>query len=1175
MPLKFMLGRSGSGKTTTVIQRIIDQIKEQPDGPPILLLVPEQASFQAQYALIRTPELRGNVRAHTYGFRHFAEWILRETGGSARTPIGDEGKKMLLYKLIHAHQPELRLFGASSDQFGFIGKLSELYTEFKHHALTAEELARYVQQPGAQRSPLLSDKLHDLQRIYQEYEQGLAGLYVDRDDTLTDLAAAIPQSETLNHVEVWIDGFHSFSPQEYAVIAALMEKAASVTITLTLDRPYDQEPPQEMELFHPTALTYRKLAQLAEALDGTALPIIENLSASPDSVPVRFRNSAQLAHLEYGYRHRKVWREPSADQAQAREQDITIHSTLDRRSEIEAALREMIRLARDKGARWRDMALFVRTLDDYESMIEPLLQDYNIPYFMDKRQGILHHPLAEFLRSALDIVMYHWRYEDVFRCIKTGMLVPDDGRVSTEDIDRLENAVLATGIHGSRWTDGRPWRNIPGIHMENEEERTESQRAAAQRIEQARDLVTGPLITFEKKIKKARHATEMCIALYQLIEDCNIAGQLEQMSGSAALAGDPLRAREHVQIYGSIMDLLEQMVDIMGEGELELTTFAGLLETGLSGLRLGIIPPAMDQVLIGSMDRTRPMDIRYAFVLGVNDGIVPSVFVDDGILNEMERTSMSDDGLALAPGITRRQLDERFLIYNTLTMASDKLWISYSQTDHEGKGLLPSEVITQVRSLFPFLQHQHHHPSAEQESDRISHPATTLPLLIGQLRDWSRGSDMQPAWWHAYNWYTAQSQWQPQLHMLLDSLFYENRGRQLNEDTSRHLYGSVLRTSVSGMEQFVSCPFAHFAARGLKLRERQEYRLKAPDISKLFYASLTDLAKDLKSQGRKWGDLSPEECMQAAEAAVDKHVPRLQGEILFSSKRYGYITRKLREIVSRASVIIGEQSRRGDFEPWYLELVFGPNGDWPPLRFTLDNGCTMEIVGKIDRVDVAESDNGLLIRIIDYKSSQTDLKLHEVYYGLALQMLTYLDVLLTHAEDMLGQKASPAGALYFHVHNPLLQSGNRLTLQQSQQELLKKFKMKGLLLADRDVIGRMDMELDKGYSAILPVAVKTDGGFYSSSAVASPDQWDELLRNVRQTARDIGTGITDGQTDITPYRMEQEKACTFCSYKSVCQFDESVKGNAYNILKKPNKNETWELLQNQQSTQKGDHSIDQ
>lgn len=534
--------------------------------------------------------------------------------------------------------------------------------------------------------------------------------------------------------------------------------------------------------------------------------------------------------------------------------------------------------------------------------------------------------------------------------------------------------------------------------------------------------------------------------------------------------------------------------------------------------------------------------------------------------------------MQLGPDVTRKMLDERFLIYAAFTQASHSLWISYPLADEDGKSLHPSEMIRHLKRMFPGLEERPllsrpgQAPEWKEQAGFLLRPDLTMSYLMGELREWRRGKNIEESWWEVYNWYLAHPEMQVRLERMLESVFYKNRTRTLTKETSFKLYGTQLKTSVSRMERFALCPFSHFVSFGLKLKERQVYRLKAPDIGQLFHAALSKMAMKLKEQNLSWANLSREECVSYAEETVDVLAPQLQGEILLSTQRYGYIFRKLKNIVSRASIILGEQSRRGSFEPLALELDFGPDKPLPPLTFTLDNGVVMQIVGRIDRVDVAEGEDGeILLRVIDYKSSQTDLKLHEVFYGLSLQMLTYLDVLLTYAEEWIGTEAHPAGVLYFHVHNPLLQSANGMGSEQAEQELLKRFKMKGLLLADREVIGKMDTSLEKGYSSILPVAVKTDGGFYSSSSVATEEQWDMLLSSVRGTIQDIGTRITNGDVSISPYRMQQQSACTFCPLKSVCQFDESMPGSEYNLLKRPDKKQAWDLFNREGGEQAYEH----
>ena len=1172
MSIQFVIGRSGSGKTHFILNQVKEKLRLQPDGAPLMILVPEQGTFQVEHALVNSPDVQGMIRGQVLSFRRLAFRVMQEIGGTALLPINDEGKKMLLYKIIHRHQKELRLFGKSADQLGFVDKLNELYNEFKRYCLDVTQLEEHAQfaaqHMGSQ--TLVQDKLHDITMIYREFEHTLANHYVDSEHYLALLAEGLPQSASIANTEIWIDGFHGFTPQEYQVLEQLVQHAAQVTITCCVDKPYDEGiPPHELELFHPAATTYMQIRALAEQLNVPVEPTI----VLEDSPLPRYGKSPMLSHLERAYDRRIPMRmaDKTIVQPDHPSCGITLYGAVNRRAEVEGVVREMLRLSRERKVRWREMAIMVRNIADYEELVTTIFTDHDIPYFLDQKRKVLHHPLVEFIRSSLEIVSNHWRYDAVFRCIKTDFLLPADGEIGRHEMDVLENYVLATGIQGSRWTDGRPWRRMHAVSLDPNEDASaanlELEMGRDDVLERCRERIVQPLHAFEKALKNARNVRGMCEAVYSLLVRVEAADRLDRMSHEQVIAGQPQRAKEHRQLWGNVIDLLDQIVEMMGDEELNIELFAGVVETGLESMKLALVPAALDQVLIGSMDRTRSGQIKYCFMLGVNDGVIPARAIEDGVLTEQERERLEEIGLRLAPGIRRKLLDERFIIYQALTTPSEHLWVSYPLADEEGRTLLPSELMRHLRTIFPGIQERlltgEPHPlqPTEEQLRYIAHPERTLSYLIVQLRQWRRGLDIADFWWQVFDWFANQEAWQPKLQMLLQSLFYRNDVASLGAETSRKLYGTHLKSSVSRMEKYVSCPFAHFASHGLKLKERQLFRLEAPDIGQLFHAALSQMAVQFKEENRHWGDLTPEECRFEAEKIVDALTPRLQGEILLSSKRFGYIARKLKEIVGRAAAILGEHARRGSFEPIGLELDFGPDKPLPSLQFTLDNGCTMEIVGRIDRVDKAEGDKGVMLRVIDYKSSQTDLKLHEVYYGLSLQMLTYLDVLLTNAEVWLGEKAMPAGTLYFHVHNPLLQASNGLTRDQAHEQTLKRFKMKGLVLADREAVYLMDASLDKGYSQVLPVAVKADGGFYSNASVATMDQWDTLRTAVRSTIRSIGTDITNGDVAIEPYKIAQTTACDHCSYKPVCQFDELVEGNHFKKLAKPKKDDVWNLLE--------------
>jgi ATP-dependent helicase/nuclease subunit B len=1185
MSLRLIAGRAGTGKSRRCLDEIREALQSNPEGHPLVLLVPEQSTFQAEYALARTPGLPGMLRAQALSFRRLALRVMQETGGAARIHIDESGKSMLLYRLLRKCKDELRLFRNLADQPGFIDRLNELFTEFRRYGIDAATLEQQVrgalshQKTGA----LLASKLEDLLLVYQAFESDLSRHYVDSEDDLALLAARLEQSEYARSAEIWIDGFHGFTPREYEVIARLMQSSKRVNIALCIDRIYHPgELPDELDPFHPTATTMLRLMEIA-AQYGVELEEELLLGGSPDRIDFlsheRYSSSPALALLE------RCLVEGTAPVAAdhpsvlpqvlgSLEEQLSVCEAANRRAETEGVAREMLRLAREHGARWRDMAVLVRDYEGYGDLLSVTFTDYGIPHFFDQKRPLLHHPLVEFIRSVLETAANNWRYDSVFRCVKTQFLLPlpweeESARINRSAMDRLENIVLAFGIHGTRWTDGKPWPVKRITSLEEDADRSARDDAEAQLMEACRKRIVRPLKKLSDKLKSSSAVRDMAEALFELLVEVKAFERLGLWQDECTQRGQTEQAREHAQIWDKVVHMLDQIVELMGEEPMDAGSFAGVIESGLESIRMGLVPPALDQVLIGSMDRTRPPQIRYAFVLGANDGIMPQAMAEDGVLAENEREWLVSAGLELAPGSRRKLLDERFILYTALTIPSHKLWISYPMADQEGKSMLPSEIVKQMLKWFPRLklksitlepEHTEGRAGAEPYDSFVGSPGKTLSHLIVQLREWRKGAPIPELWWEAYNWFASHQTWSAKLKILASSLYYINQESPLRSETSLLLYGEHLRTSVSRMEMFVACPFSHFAAYGLRLSERPVYRLESPDIGQLFHSALRHMTEELIQEGVLWSELSVAECEARASVVVDQLAPRLAGEILLSSKRFGYIARKLKRIVGRAAAVLGEHARRGQFVPIGLELGFGPGQKLPPLSFQLHNGVKMEVVGRIDRVDRADSKQGVLLRVIDYKSSALSLRMDEVYHGLALQMLTYLDVVVQNAEQWIGQASRPAGVLYFHVHNPMLSGRGPLPVKEAEDALFKQFKMKGLVSADPETVQLMDGGLsDKGgRSTIIPVGLKGSGEFYKGSSVVTEEQWGALRRHVRSKISKVGTEITEGRVEIAPYKLGDRTPCGYCSYRTICQFDRTQTGNDYRTFRAMGADAIWE-----------------
>ncbi|MFD0672079.1 helicase-exonuclease AddAB subunit AddB [Cohnella sp. GCM10027633] len=1178
MSLRLITGRSGSGKTRFALDEIREGLRRDPLGAPLILIVPEQATFQAEYAMATTPELGGFMRAQVLSFRRLAFRVMQETGGSAVIPIHDNGKAMLLHKILEANRERLKLFRGGATESGLVARMNELLTEMKRYGVDSVKLLgradaeakRAARMPQAS---LLSDKLHDLSLVYAEMERELAGRWLDGEDMLDWLAKGAATAPLLEGAEIWLDGFHGFTPNEYAAIEALLKRVRRLSATLCVDRPYSAgERPDELASFYQTGETSATLCEIADRAGVRQEPAV---SLDP-LVPPRFERNPMLAFVDANWDSRKRW---TGDAALLRPEHpacgLSLHAAANRRAEVEAVARDMVKRVREQGGRWREFAVFVRRIGDYADLAASVFGEYGIPYYLDGKLTVSHHPFVEFVRSALECASGGWKSEAVFRCAKTDMLGASSERITRDEIDRLENYALATGIDGWRWHDDRVWYPLRRGDLE-EEGREEDADEAMRRLFAVRDALLRPLVALEKRMKAAKTVRDLCESLYAFLEETDAADTLERWAQADADNGQPGRMMVHRPLWDGVLQLLDQLVELMGEQPKDVLLFAGMVDSGLEELKLGAVPPSLDGVLIGSPERTRSDRVQIVYLLGASDGVMPMRIPENGLLDEEERDRLAADGFAMAPGARRRLLDERFLAYLTLTTASKHLWISYPAADEEGAALLPSSWIKTLQKWFPGIPVEQvaaePHPSYP-EHEQLAYavqPGRALTHLIARLRGWRQGERMADGWWTVYEWLRSREGWRERLATLIASLRYTNEEMPLRPETSRLLYGERLLASVSRMERFVACPFQHFAAHGLKLKERQLYRVDSPDIGQLFHAALRQTTEKLFADVVA-GDDSARWQAEAA-AAVERLLPRVQSQILLSSGRHQVMARKLRDIVSQASAMIGRHAGLSAFKPVGLELSFGPNGLLPPLTLELGGGRMMDIAGRIDRVDAAESAEGLLLRIMDYKSSSVKLKLDEVAHGLSLQMLTYLDVVVSHAPHWLGKPAKPAGVLYFHVQNPLIVTPNGMSAAEAREALFRQYRMQGLLLADGESVKLMDESLnDAGKSAIVPVEFKKDGTFSSRSQVADEDQWSMLRSSVRSQIRRIGKRIVSGDVAINPYKMDRRSPCQFCEYRPVCHIDAEVEGNPYQTLTRAaDKDELWQRIR--RTAQEGERS---
>ncbi len=1146
MSLRFIYGRSGSGKTYFCLNEIKEILKKNPEHS-LVLLVPEQYTFQAERDLIKVLKTGGILKTEVLSFRRLAFRIFNEAGGITYPHLHSAGKCMIIYQALSRIKDSLKIFAKAAERRGFVNTISALITEFKRYNIIPAELE--AARDELKDDALLKDKLAELIAIYSEYQRLVSSSYRDADDDLTMAARKIGDTDLYKGSEIWIDGFAGFTPQEYSLISRLLLKAKRVNISLCTDSLGEQESVKETDVFAAVKEGYRKLSRIA-AKTGLEIEAPVCLGTGAQPLP-RFKGSPEIAHLESNY-----FAYPYRIYTQ-RTTDLALLSSVNIFAEIEAAARDIIRLCRDKEIRYRDIAVMMGDLESYARLVEVIFTEYEIPYFLDRKADIIRHPLIRLVLSMLDIFIDNWSYEAVFRYLKTGLT-----GLGRESIDQIENYVLACGIRGNRWIKEEEWNMVPELLPQEKD--WEKKRTELLAINQIRLEIITPLMEFRRTTKGKNKASEMCGALYDFLGTIGVPLRMEQQIDSFRRSGQLHLADEYAQIWNILMDVFDQIVQAMDEEEIGVERFASILKIGLGEYKVGFIPASVDQVLVGSADRSRSHEVKALYILGVNDGVFPSAAFEEGVLSDLDRAALHKVGVELASDTRTKTFDEQYLIYRALTIPTGYLRLSWPIADQEGRSMRPSMIISRLRKLFPNITETSNILGPASDGEEVELVAGKLPTFKQMAANIQKAErEESSALWHeVYRWYAAQVAWQSQCQALKSAFEYENIAQPVSREKIQSLYGNPMQASVSRLEKYTSCSFAFYLQYGLKVRERKIFRLTPPDVGTFIHNVLEKFSLEVTEQNISWREFDRQWCEERVSLIVDAMLEKMQGSGLSASKRMTALTLRLKRVINRAVWLIAEHIRRGSFDPLGYEIGFGEGEKLPPIVIELDSGEKVYLNGRIDRVDALKTEEGTYLRIIDYKSGNKDFKLADVYYGLQVQLVTYLDALGENNRLGIEAPVLPGGILYFHIDDPLIKAKSKSSGEEIELAIMKQLRMKGLVLADVKLIKEMDKEID-GSSLIIPARINK-GDVLGQSSAATLQQFDILKMYVNRLLKQLCSEIMNGTVSIQPLKNKNYNSCQYCHFAAVCQFDLRLKENKFKLLAEQKEEDIWQFMNKDQ-----------
>ncbi|MCI9123729.1 MAG: helicase-exonuclease AddAB subunit AddB [Eubacterium sp.] len=1123
MSLQFITGSSGSGKSTWLYEQVISEAGKHPQKR-FLFLVPEQFTMQTQKEFVSRHPAHSILNIDVLSFQRLAYRVFDDLGMTDFVVLEETGKNLVLRKAVSAVEDTLSVLRANMRKAGYISEMKSLLSELVQYHVTIEDLEQVREE--LEEKNALWYKLGDIIALYREYHAFLKGRYITADEIVSLLTKAAPQSGMLKGSVVVLDGYTGFTPVQLEFLETLLPLAESVQVAVTID---NREPvygrAQMQELFYLSRQSIQVLQETAlrQGVAVLAPVVLDNGHTK------RYRGAPAIFHLEQNLFRRspaKYWKPQN---------EIQICSLFQPKDELRFVAGEIRRLVSQESYRYIDLAVVTGDVPSYANYAEEVFGLFDIPIFIDQKKNILFHPMIELIRAVLQMETADYTYESVMRFFKSGLSGMENfGQAGAADL--LENYVLAFGIRGfSRWK--KNWVR-PAAWLDEE------QLAGINTLRaHFAELFTPFHQVFHQK---QASVCEMATALYELFTALQMQEQIAKQKEQFEALGMLAQAKENEQIYGIVIRLLEKLVELLGAQTVTVREFTEILEAGFEASNVGIIPPGYDRVLFGDIERTRLEHIKVLFFIGVNDGIIPKNDAKSGILSEFEREKLSDLDLTLAPTAREEAFIQKFYLYLNMTKPSEKLYLTYSQTGQEGATRRKSYLIGAVKKLFPKLNVQ---SPAEYAPGAAATPKSSMHAFLSGLAQ-AKEHQETAEWKALYAWYMRHEKWARTAADYVAAAFTVHEDSALSGQLCRQLYGNVLENSVTRLERFAGCAFAHFLQYGLKLAKRQMHEFEPVDFGNILHQALEQFAKRMQAAGDDWFHLTPQHQQQYAAEAVAAAIASCSNTALADGARNQYLVRRMEKVLNRTIEVLGEQIRSGSFIPENYEVSFQYVNRLDAIRFTLGEEEKMRLSGRIDRLDAWEREREVYVRVIDYKSGNTSFQLLSVYHGLQLQLVVYLNAAMELARRKYpGKEIKPAGIFYYHIDDPLLETEEELSEEEIREQIFAKLKLDGYVNSDPQVYHAMDHGMGAS-SHIIPVTENKDGSLRKNSKAASEEQFGVLSDYVSRKIMELGRRMMQGEIDVNPYELGDRTPCGYCPYRSVCGFDERMEGYAYRKLAK-------------------------
>lgn len=1084
--LRFVLGRSGYGKSEYLRGLFAQRAREGDDR--LLFIVPDQITFEYETAFLDLLGPSDAQRITVLGFSRMCDHVFARTG-HRYAAFADEGvRHMVMSMALEQVADGLTVFGKRSGSRDVCELMLTAVKEFKKCAVTPEALLRTAEIAG---DGALGSKLRDAALVYEAYDAVMQRSYMDPLDSLTKLADILADEPVFEGWTIAMDAFYGFTAQEYAVIERLMRRSGEFWVALT-----DDPSQGESDLFFAPRRTRLRLKELAKR---GGVPVDAPVVLSE---PRRFRSEALSAAEANLFRLSK-------EKYQGDASAVELYCAAGIYDECDYVARR-IRALTESGYRYRDIAVITRDPGRYAGVLDACLEQYGIRYFMNQPQNIDAVPIVRLVSAAFDVVTRGFDRDDVLTLLKTGLC-----SYGAEDIADFENYLFVWDLSGKKLYD--PFTANPsGFSNDFSDE----ERERLGRVEALRADVIGKLRTFARAVKRA-DGRSIAHALMKLLYDLRCDENIGALCDALEADGEDVLSAELVRMWNVLCAILDKTVGVIGNYQIGAKRFAELLYVNLSNTEVASIPRGLDEADIAAADRGLLTENKIVFVIGAVDGEFPRTPVEAGVFTDSERVALREMDLPLSDAVQELFSTELYYAYSALTAMSERLYVSYPSADLKGSALSPSVIVNELRTIFPSLNVLD--SLSVPFGERLLSRRAAFDRLVYHYR--STSPDIEAL--RAY--FEADEEYAPILRAIRRTLKRPPR-RITDPALSRALFGERMKISATRIDVYHNCPFMYFCEYGLKVKERRRAVIDAVEYGTLIHYIFEHFfgSHDRESYASLTEDKVAEEISALLDAYLERHFGGKEGK----SDRFLYLFYRIKSTAVKLVLHMLRELSQSDFTPADFELGVGE--DIPAYTLDLGEGRSLIVRGSVDRIDTCVRDGVRYVRVVDYKTGIKHFNLYDIIYGINLQMFLYLSAVERGGQERYGGAITPAGVLYMPAVSPRVSADYGTDEESVRSEVLKEYRMRGVVLDDMDVITAMEHDRKGVY---IPVTFKGDAVSAGKESLATLEQMGAIFRRVDLLLTQMAEALYEGEVGDVPLKGEYD-GCQFCHYGAVCGHDE-------------------------------------